>query len=415
MGPKAEIPGKSSRIIDCYLFLGRIEKYDMIVLRSATRPPLETLCESSSPLRIPSNFPSAASEYTDFQITDWNKSPSAQLFLVSHHITKEQLVIKMLRSYQDTRYRLETLPERQQCLVEALQRNRVFTPELYIGLAPLYHLDPHKRTIRIGEVIENPTQTLLDADKEYVLLMKPQDQETRLDYLLENREFESLIPLVMYVTEIHHHKVCNLSTEEGIRWGSYDYLIQKLEHNLQLLDFLVDRCGESDWDDREELANRAIEVRKMAQEFVFQKDYGRYFQHRIDQGFIKLCHGDIKSPHIWIASDGRNGQQAWSFNILDAIDFNPMYNHIDILSDFAMLIADVQARTQSSLLVNEMVDCYLRETNQDNEIARAVLDFYILDKAIVGTGISILYDDKPQLGREFLKVAEHRLAVNTRC
>jgi aminoglycoside phosphotransferase family enzyme len=387
----------------------------MIVLRSATTPPLETHCESSSPLYIPSNLPGTTSEYTDFQITDWNKSPSAQLFLVSHNRTEQQSVIKMLCSYQDTRYSLKTLAKRQQCLLGALQRNRVFTPELYIGLAPLYHLDPHKRTIRIGEVIENPTQTLLDADKEYVLLMKPQDQETRLDYLLENREYESLIPLVMYVTDIHHHKVCNLSTEEGIRWGSYDYLIQKLEHNLQLLDFLVDRCGESDWDDREELANRAIEVRKMAQEFAIQERYCRYFQHRIDQGFIKLCHGDIKSPHIWIASDGRNGQQAWSFNILDAIDFNPMYNHIDILSDFAMLIADVQARAQSSLLVNEMVNCYLRETNQDNEIARAVLDFYILDKAIVGTGISILYDDKPQLGREFLKVAEHRLAVNTRC
>ena len=45
----------------------------MIVLRSATTPPLETLCESSSPLRIPSNSPSATSEYTDFQITDQQK------------------------------------------------------------------------------------------------------------------------------------------------------------------------------------------------------------------------------------------------------------------------------------------------------------------------------------------------------
>lgn len=415
MSPRLKFLVNHSGIIDCFLFLGRIEKYDMIVLRSATTPPLETHRESSSPLHIPSNFPSATSEYTDFQITNWNKSPSAQLFFVSHHITKQQLVIKMLRSYQDTRYSLETLPKRQQCLLEALQRNRVFTPESYLGLAPLYHLDPPTKTIRIGKVMEDPTPTLLVADTEYVLLMKPQEEETRLDYLLRDREFESLIPLVMYVTEIHKHKVFNLSIEENTYWGSYDYLVQKLEHNLQLLDFLVNRCEESDWDDREELANKAIEVRKMAQEFAIQERYRRYFQHRIDQGFIKLCHGDIKSPHIWIASDGRNDQQAWSFNILDAIDFNPMYNHIDILSDFAMLIADVQARTQSSPLVNEMVNCYLRETNQDNEIARAVLDFYILDKAIVGTGISILYDDKPQLGREFLKVAEHCLAVNTRC
>ena len=100
---------------------------------------------------------------------------------------------------------------------------------------------------------------------------------------------------------------------------------------------------------------------------------------------------------------------AWSFNILDAIDFNPMYNHIDILSDFAMLIADVQARTQSPPLMHEMIDCYLQQTNQDNEIARGVLDYYVMEKAIVGTGISILYDDKPQLGRAFLKVAENCL------
>ena len=56
-----------------------------------------------------------------------------------------------------------------------------------------------------------------------------------------------------------------------------------------------------------------------------------------------------------------------------------------------------------------MIDCYLRETNQDNEVARGVLDYYVMEKAIVGTGISILYDDKPELGRAFLKVAENCL------
>jgi aminoglycoside phosphotransferase family enzyme len=185
--------------------------------------------------------------------------------------------------------------------------------------------------------------------------------------------------------------------------------MHKLEHNLELLDFLVKRCNESDWDDRKELVERIIEVKKMAQEIALQKCYHRYFHLRINEGHIKLCHGDIKSPHIWIASDGSNGGQTWSFNILDAIDFNPMYNHIDILSDFAMLIADVQAHAPSPVPVNKMIDCYLRKTKQDNEVARGVLDFYVMEKAIVGTGISILYDDKPQLGRAFLKVAENCL------
>ncbi len=338
----------------------------MIVLRSVSTPPLERLCEPLPSPHISAEFFRDPLHYTDWEIKDWHKSLSALLFLVWHEGTGEELVIKMLRDYQDTRYSLETLGKRQQCLLEALQRNRVFTPELYLGLAPVYHLDLLQGTVRIGEVMEYPTQKLFDADTEYVLLMKPQ-------------------------------------------WGSYDYLMHKLKHNLELLDFLVSRCNESDWDDRKELAQRAIEVKKTFQEVVLQECYHRYFHVRVSGGYIKLCHGDIKSPHIWIASNGSAGEQPWTFNLLDAIDFNHMYNHIDILSDFAMLIADVQARTQSPDLVDEMIDCYLQQTNQDNEIARGVLDYYVMEKAIVGTGISILYDCEPKLGRAFLEVAENRL------
>jgi aminoglycoside phosphotransferase family enzyme len=236
--------------------------YDMILLSSASTPPLELLCETSSFPRISANFSREASQYTDCQITDWNKSPSALLFLVWHEVAGQQLVLKMLRPYQDTRYSLETLRKRQQCLLEAVQRNRVFTPEVYVGLAPSDHLDLQQRTIRIGEVMENPTKKLLDANTEYVLLMKPQGQDARLDCLLARGEIASLIPLVEYVADIHNRKVFYVSTGESIRWGSYDHLMHKLEHNLELLDFLVKRCNGSNWDDRKELAERVIEVKK---------------------------------------------------------------------------------------------------------------------------------------------------------
>ncbi len=381
----------------------------MIVLGSASKPSLEPFFEASSSSPISTTFSSGASQNAACQFTDWHDSPSALLVLVKLEATGQQLVVKMLRSYKDTRYSLETRKKRQQCLLEALRRNRVFTPELYVGLAPSYHLDLQQRTICIGEVMENPTEETLDADTEYVLLMKPQDEDNRLDCLLAKGEFDSLHPLVEYVADIHNQKVFSVSAEESTRWGSYNHLMYKLEHNLELLDFLICRCNESDWVDREELAGRAARVKKTSEEFALQDCFHQYLPLRIAEGHIRHCHGDIKSPHIWLASDGTDGAQPWSFNILDAIDFNPMYNHIDILSDFAMLIADVQARTQSPKLVNEMVDCYLRKTNQDNEVARKVLDFYVLDKAIVGTGISILYDDEPQLGQAFLKVAENRL------
>src|SRR5579864_1163835 len=124
----------------------------MIVLRSALTPCLELVGEKVSSSHT-SAIPSYSTfQHTDYSITDWSISPSALLFLVDD----EQLVIKMLCPYQDTRYSLKDLSERQQCLLEALKRNRVFTPELYLGLAPLYHLDRSQKNIRIGEVIEQP-------------------------------------------------------------------------------------------------------------------------------------------------------------------------------------------------------------------------------------------------------------------
>ncbi len=106
---------------------------------------------------------------------------------------------------------------------------------------------------------------------EYVLLMKPQDQDTRLDYLLEQKKTASLRPLAEYVVDMHTSKVFPISPEESIRWGSYDHLMHKLEHNLELLDFLIKRCNESDWADRRELAERASAVKKKAQEFAGQR------------------------------------------------------------------------------------------------------------------------------------------------
>jgi aminoglycoside phosphotransferase family enzyme len=190
---------------------------------------------------------------------------------------------------QDTRYSLETLDKRQQCLLEALESNRVFTPELYLGLAHVYHLNLVQGTMRIGQMIEYPMQTVLDIDAEYVQLMKPKDKETRLDFLLGMRETSSLISLAEYVADVHKLKVLDISSVESKRWGSYDYLMQELEHNLELLDFLVNRCNESNWHDREQLAQRAIQVKKAFQQEAMQEFYPSIFTCAFLMGMLSFA------------------------------------------------------------------------------------------------------------------------------
>jgi hypothetical protein len=74
-----------------------------------------------------------------------------------------------------------------------------------------------------------------------------------------------------------------------------------------------------------------------------------------------------------------------------------------------MLAIDAEIRTQSTSLANEMIDYYLTLTGQDDDISRQVLGYYLVEKAIVGAAVSIVYDDLPQLGQSFLKVATTRL------
>ncbi len=50
-----------------------------------------------------------------------------------------------------------------------------------------------------------------------------------------------------------------------------------------------------------------------------------------------------------------------------------------------------------------------RSTKQQEDVARAVLAYYLVEKAIVGTAISIVYDQAPDLGWAYLAVAEMRL------
>jgi aminoglycoside phosphotransferase family enzyme len=338
------------------------------------------------------------------------------LFARDELLADEYIVIKILSKYKDTRYDLSTIDRRQCCQLEALLRNRTFSPEVYIGLAPVIDLNLEYGYVNIGAVIEHPTEDLLEPGKEYALLMRRLPEDRRLDYLLDEKNTASLRSYIRVLTEhiayLHNHLSSpEFSNEEGMQWGSYKQLYNKLQHNLELLD-LVSTSGKFDEHGNAGCSSENLKWLKKTLLQIFRHDhYRHYFEQRMRNGRIGLCHGDLKSLNIWIVPDcdSYNDTPAQHVKILDAIDFNPAYCIIDILSDFAMLAIDAEIRTQSTSLANEMIDYYLTLTGQDDDISRQVLGYYLVEKAIVGAAVSIVYDDLPQLGQSFLKVATTRL------
>ncbi len=376
-----------------------------------------------------------------YEIEDTRLSECALILFARDTTESKRVVMKLLRDYADTRYSLNTLERRQQCQLEALERNKVFTPDVYQGLARADYFDLPQGTFPVSEIIKNPmpagishldlhngyiyakpiieksTGETLDPGAEYALIMNELPQNRRLDHLLLQESELSLQHIRLLTRHIVHvHKLLAPTTfsEDGLQWGSYEQLRKKLMHNFGLLDLVLTangHCRTGNWSEEtlEQLQETLGRLKKVLTCTFMQSCYYDYFEQRVKEQCIRDCHGDLKSPNIWILTPDQRDAGEHCVKILDAIDFNPTYSNIDTLSDFAMLVVDVQTRTGSALLANEMIEYYLSLTEQESEVARSVLDYYLVEKAIVCAAISIVYDDVPSLGLNLLKVAEMRL------
>src|SRR6266487_3118184 len=334
--------------------------------------------------------------YYPYEILSKKKTEASLLLFVQDPMTRQPLVMKILLPYKDTRYNRGTLSERQMCQLQALDWNRKFTPEVYIGLAYLYKQDD--RQICISKIVREPSKEEMRDDVEYVLLMERLPEDRCLDTLLDKLSkttFAQFELLTRHIAQLH----MDLNPLADIQWGSLDHLQRKLEHNIELFNLMLEK----------DIANRYVNYRNIPDTLtsVFKhKQYRKYFEQRFREHRIKHCHGDLKLSNIWlIPTDHSEAHQR--ILLLDAIDFNPIYSNIAILSDFAMLLVDVQAHTLSSTLVGEMIEHYLQLTDQGSEINRSVLNYYLVERARECAAVSIF--DYSHLGQNYLEVAQMHL------
>jgi aminoglycoside phosphotransferase family enzyme len=409
-----------------------------------------SISKSPFPASPSTAAPSNRRTHHYYEIENKQQTASALLLFAQHRETKERVVIKILRDYKVTRYSLLTSQERLQYQLEALYWNKKFAPGVYKGLACILGWSKDPNSIVIGEIIENPCKEMHCPNAEYALVMHELPTDRRLDLILNKEDELSLQThirlLTTYVAYIHTKVVEPPIPGTGnSMWGSFQQVQEKLEENLKLLD-LVLIISEKDTSDSSTLLidtfwqmvpqgwyRRYLEhhikhrhgdlrfskrlrdilnpLKENLRQVFREKPYQKYLEQRIKEHRIKHCHGDLKTPHMWIIPyNYLSDTEPWEYvRVIDAIDFNPTYCNIDILSDLAMLVIDIQARTQSPELANLMTESYLELTNQKDEVSRLVLAYYLVEKAIMWAAVSIVYDDLPELGLIFLKIAEQRM------
>lgn len=357
----------------------------------------------------------SSSEGQSYKIELIQDSESAIILFLRQLPTEKQVVIKILNKYMDTRYNLDKRVERQKCQLKALYWNREFTPTIYAGIARICGIDPQRANIYIDEIIPKPEEEMLDPHAEYGLVIQELPQDRRLDNLLvkernSTRLLESYVEILAKRIVHFHEEVNPLIVPSSIgntHWGSIEQLKEKLEHNLAFTDRILTKVEPKYYNFYE---HWLTSIRNTLTSILEQERYQNCFKQRVRQGFIKRCHADLKAPNIWIDSiESLNNEYLdtpiW---ILDAIDFNDLYSNIDILSDIATLIVDIEARTKSPSIANHLLQKYLEFSKQHDPNARSVLNYYLVEKALVGAILAIGYDDLPELGLSFLEIAGTR-------
>ncbi len=103
------------------------------------------------------------------------------------------------------------------------------------------------------------------------------------------------------------------------------------------------------------------------------------FEKRAQEGRVRDCHGDLRCEHIYFTDSG--------IQIIDCIEFNDFLRHIDVISDLAFLLMDLDSKQETGL-GDTLLNRYLEQT-RDFESMRLIA-FYKCYRAMVRCKVNCL-------------------------
>ncbi len=201
-----------------------------------------------------------------------------------------------------------TLEKRNEYCEQELILNRRLCPEIYLGLVKLTKADNGYVLNGDGEVVE------------YGIRMKRMPEEKMMPHLIRDGQLnkshiDSLVAVLapFYRQAEQSSEIDGFGTAEGVA-------VNVLENFAQTKDFVG---GSS-------LPRQQYElIETYSRNFLAREDR---FQVRIDQGYVRDCHGDLYSANICLAD---------KVYIYDCIEFNQRFRYCDVASDVAFLAMDL--------------------------------------------------------------------------
>jgi len=240
-----------------------------------------------------------------------------------------------------------TLEKRKFFSYEEIRINRRFSPAIYIGVLPISKKGGEYRVGDDENVIEYAVK-MLELPQSSIMSKLVIENKINEDYMFK-------IADIVYT----FHENSEPIVEDGFGDKKRAYLDSKenFEQSRRLRGTVIEE-------------DRFDEIERRVFEFIEQK--GDVFEKRVKEGRVRECHGDLHTGNIFIYKG--------KVYIFDAIEFNKRFSNIDVASDIAFFIMDLEILRREDLAY-----LFLRKyTELSRDVTlKDILNFYICYRAWV--------------------------------
>ncbi len=261
-----------------------------------------------------------------------------------------------------------TLEKRRKYCEQELHLNRRLAPEIYLDIVSITGAPEQPVISGSGEVFE------------YAVKMLQFPQSAQLDNRLAAGVLgiEHMDAIAQMIADFHRIiPVADNSTS----FGNTDLVYRPVRENFEL----INECPDTEpyTDTLNQLQQWSIS------EFLKLESV---FAQRKHAGFVRECHGDMHLRNLlWLEG------KPLAF---DCIEFNPELRWIDVISEVAFLVMDLQYRQQYRF-ANRILNSYLEVTG--DYAALTVLPFYLCYRAMVRAKVDAL-----RLGQKNIAIDEQQ-------
>ncbi|HHJ35346.1 MAG TPA: aminoglycoside phosphotransferase, partial [Gammaproteobacteria bacterium] len=262
-----------------------------------------------------------------------------------------------------------TLKKRHHYCLDELRLNRRLAPDIYLEV------------VTITGTTTNPVMEGKGETVDYAVKMKQFPQSAQLDNMLaaDGLDARHMDAIANMIADFHQHIDI---ADEAVSYGDKSFVIKPVEENFTQIKLHIDTRP---------YASVLAELEGWNQTLF--EELGDTFVQRKSDGFIRECHGDLHLRNmLWL------NEHPLAF---DCIEFNAELRWIDVISDLAFLVMDLQARQQHQL-ANHLLNRYLEITG--NYPGLTVLPFYLAYRAMVRAKVSAL-----RLEQEHINIQEREL------